>query len=447
MIWSLLISCSGAPEDRPSVLLVVLDTVRSDHTSLGGAPPARTPQLTAIATAGTTWTQVTAPGAWTWPSHASLFTGEAPWVHGAHGASREEGMTLKDTLRVTPLREDLPTLAERFAEAGYRTEALVANRLLSRPLGLTRGFDRVEHAGADEEVVRQAIERMPGEQPLLMFVNLMGAHSPYCPSDLGPVRAEHVGAQAWTEPYRSGPCLSFFTTQPSGVEEYMAGRLEIPAQGLQLLDGLYSGEILEVDRQLNRLLTAWQLEQPGGVLVVTSDHGEYLGEHGLLEHSGSVYSQLTHVPLVLAGPGVPAGVRDDTPVQLQDLFGTMLELAGIERTPHSLARPGSMPADRAITSAAWVRPHLADSVGGRFAQPWRSLRRGDEAVILVGDAVELYDLAGDPGMLVDRAAESPERAQELGAEARELIPTKAADGGLKVDAELIQQLEALGYIQ
>jgi arylsulfatase A-like enzyme len=85
---------ASPPEGPPSVLVVVLDTVRADRTSLGGAPANRTPQLTAIAEAGTTWTQVTAPGSWTWPSHASLFTGEPPWVHGAHAAGRGEGLAI-----------------------------------------------------------------------------------------------------------------------------------------------------------------------------------------------------------------------------------------------------------------------------------------------------------------------------------------------------------------
>ena len=447
------VACSGTappsadPAPPPSVLVVVLDTVRADHTALGGQAAARTPQLAAIAAAGTTWTRATAPGTWTWPSHASLFTGVPPWVHGAHGARREEGLPLKDTLRVTPLRTDLPTLAERFSEAGYRCEAAVANRLLSAPLGLTRGFDPVFQDPGDAAVVDAAIGRMAGDEPLLLFVNLMTAHSPYHPVDVGPVTTADLAAAPWTEPFRSGDGLSFHTTTPSGEETFARGDLLIPPEGLRLLDGLYSGEVVSVDQHLNRLLTAWQAARPHAVVAVTSDHGEYLGEHRLLGHSASTYSQVTHVPMVLAGPGIPAGVSSDRPVQLHDLYGTLLELAGVEATPHSLARPDSMPAERDITSAAWVRPHLAETVGGRLSVPWRTLARGDDAVVVYGDTVELYDLRTDPHMLRDRSTEHPDQARAMADAARTRIPMTDDVGGLQVDPTLIEQLEQLGYIQ
>ena len=357
------------------------------------------------------------------------------------------GMALKDTLRVTPLRDDLPTLAERFQQAGYRCEAAVANRLLSGPLGLTRGFDPVFHDAQDDAVIDEAIRRLDGPEPLFLFVNLMTAHSPYHPVDVGPVKPADVANQAWTAPFRTGTGLSFFTTTPSGQETFARGELDIPPEGLQLLDGLYSGEVVAVDRHLNRLLTAWQAARPDAIIAVTSDHGEYLGEHRLLGHSASTYSQVTHVPLVLSGPGIPRGVSSDRPVQLQDLYGTLLDLAGIEATDHSLARPDSMPVDRAIQSAAWVRPHLAESVGGRLSVPWRTHRRGDEAVVVYGDTIELYDLSTDPHMLRDLSAERPERAAQLAEEARSSIPMTETAGGLQVDAELIEQLEQLGYIQ
>lgn len=427
----------------PSVLLVVLDTVRADHTELldGG----KTPQLRALKEAGLTYTDATAPGPWTWPSHASLFTGEPPWIHGAHGASRDEGMALKDTLRVTPLREDLPTLAGRLAGAGYRTEAAVANRLLSQPLGLTRGFDNVRYDSEDDRVVEAAISTMGGEEPLLLFVNLMSAHSPYYPGPGGTVKAADIAAQEWTKPWRKGPGLSFFTESPSGQELYARGEMEIPPEGLELLDALYSGEVTFADFYLNRLLSAWQQARPDSVVVVTSDHGEYLGEHGFLGHSATTYREVTHVPLVLAGPGLPRGQLSDTPVQLQDVYGAILELTGVEEPPWSLARPESVPTDRPIQSAAWVRPHLAEAVGGRLAESWVTHRDGDLIAVVHGDSVELF-ATSDAAMAHDISAERPEDTARL-AEAARALPISETQGGLPVDAATIEQLEALGYIQ
>jgi len=441
-LTALLACASSAPEPPaapPSVLLVVLDTVRADHTELADA--GKTPQLRAIGDAGLVFTDATAPGPWTWPSHASLFTGEAPWVHGAHGSSREDGMALKDTLRVTPLREDLPTLAGQLGGAGFRTEAFVANRLLSQPLGLTRDFDAVSFERDDAVVTRQAIEAMGGEEPLFLFVNLMSAHSPYHPSPGAP----GPETQQWTEPWRTEDGgLSWFTRTPDAQQLLARGELEIPPEGLDLLDALYSGEVTRADFHLNQLVAAWQQARPHSVIAVTSDHGEYLGEHGFLEHSGSTYRQVTDIPLVLAGAGVEPG-RIDTPVMLQDLYGTILELTGVAEAAVSLVRPDSLDPQRPVVSVAWTRPHLAEAVGGRLAEPWVSYRVGERAVVVHGETVELY-ATSDPTMSTDLADQEPALAASL-AEAARAIPLNEVSGGVQVDPAMLSQLEALGYIQ
>ena len=116
--------CEPDREDstrRPDILFVILDTLRADHVSSYGYPKPTTPQLDAVAEAGALFEDVTAPGAWTWPSHASIFTGEPPWIHGAHSApDLETENQVEDPdidslgIRVTKMREDLPTLAERL---------------------------------------------------------------------------------------------------------------------------------------------------------------------------------------------------------------------------------------------------------------------------------------------------------------------------------------------
>ena len=109
------------PKASPDVLIIVLDTVRADMMSTYGHKHPTSPQLDAIADAGVTFEDVTAPSSWTWPSHASLFTGKAPWEHGAHASIQAEGIGLASGhWGLLAMRSDLPTMAEQFAAAGYR---------------------------------------------------------------------------------------------------------------------------------------------------------------------------------------------------------------------------------------------------------------------------------------------------------------------------------------
>ncbi len=429
-----LLACSAepapdpAPPLPPSILVVVLDTVRADRVPADGA-------LAALAERGRLYTDVTAPGSWTWPSHASLFTGVPPWVHGAHAAAPGEGLALRDTIQVTPLSDALPTFAERLAAGGYRTRAVVANRLLAAPLGLTRGFEEVVHHGSDGAVMAAALAAMPGEQPLLLFVNLMTAHSPYFATTAAD--AEAIAAQPWTEPFRTDPPgLSFFREQPSGVEQWLAGELTLPPEGLALLSRLYDQEVRVVDGLLGALVEAWDQHRPGGAIVVTSDHGEYLGEHGLLDHSATLYPEVTRVPLVAVGAGLSG--REGTPVGLAHAHDLVLAQAGLAPLPS---------AGGTIQAAAWPRAHLASADPARHADPWRLHRDAAEAVLVHGEAVELYDLEADPWMTADLATERAERTAALAETARREIDVTPVPGGLAVEEGVLEQLEALGYIQ
>jgi len=409
----------------------VLDTVRADAVHAYGQPYPTTPQVDAIAAAGVRFDDVTASGSWTWPSHAALFTGEPPWVSGAHAAPADGGLPLREeTLRVTPMRTDLPTLAERFGAAGYATAAVVANRLLAPRLGLTRGFATVEHLEDDAAVAARALAAMDTAEPLFLFVNLMAAHGPYERTS-APWSARHdLDDHPWTAPWRDGQTLSLHRGGQDGVVAWLRGDLEIPADGMALLHDLYLGEVQAADRTLNRILAAWTARHPSGIVAVTSDHGEYFGEHGLLEHSGTVYDEVVAVPLVLFAPGLPAGTVIESPAQLRDLHPTLLALAGVDTTPWSLRdlvagtpRPGP------ITAAAWPRVHWRRDVGGKLSQGWRLLRDGDRRVYVGTDG----DIEGDAALADAARAEIP------------MDLTRGA--GVAVSTDELEALRALGYVE
>lgn len=456
----LTLACSR-PSPPPSILVVVLDTVRADALGAYGNPRPLSPQFDAVAQAGVLFTDATAPSAWTWPSHASLFTGEPPWVNGAHSAWPGEGMSLaKGWLQVTPMREDLPTLAGRLSEVGYATHAYVANRLLAPELGITRGFEGVAFTDSDEQVTRGALARLAGDEarPQLLFVNYLGAHSPYAVTGAAWSRpyAQQLTPEAapeWVRPYvTTPPGVSFFEDKEAsenGLERYARGDLVIPPDGLAMLRDLYEGEVLGVDMQLNALLKAWTARYPDGVVIVTSDHGDLMGEHGLLGHSSYVYSRLTHVPLVVVAPGrLGAGQRCEVPVQLQDLYGLVLALAGVEQAPWTLLDAiGGTPRPEPILAGEWPRQRYAEEVGGRLGEAWRLMRDGAVAVVSgSGGSLELYDLAADPFMDHDLASERPDQAAALAAEAARLIPLGTGGQGIELSAEQAEALRALGYV-
>jgi arylsulfatase A-like enzyme len=472
-VIALLLACTGAPAPAPppprppDVLVVVLDTARADAFSAYGNPRPTSPQLDALAAAGVLFEDATAPGSWTWPSHASLFTGEFPWVHGAHfGEPGEGALALEpDPFFATAMRRDLPTLAERFAAAGYRTVALSANRLLDPALGLTRGFEDARTLAEDELVVAAAGEALAAadDRPIFLFVNLFGAHAPWFRNPVPWVEARRAEldpetAPEWVRPYLLPGGIGVDLYKRPTLEglplaqDFSAGSLEIPPEGLSLLRDLYEGEISRVDYRLHQLLSHWSAGgRADSVVAVTSDHGEYLGERHMLVHSRTVYPEVTHVPLVVVAPGrLPAGVRVSAPVQMHDLHDTVLELAGLE-----LAGPQGggdslvgvakgAPRDDLIQAAAWRDTYWAEDIGGRFDSGWRLYRRGGEAAVFSdAGALEYYT---DPlEMARDRAGELPERARALREAAGGAFPEAAATELVGADPETLELLKVMGY--
>jgi len=232
----------------------------------------------------------------------------------------------------------------------------------------------------------------------------------------------------------------------------MSGELVVPPEDMGLIEDLYTGGITAADYLLHQVLEPWTRLHPDGIVVVTSDHGAYLGEHGLWDHGKTVYSQVVQVPLVLAAPGrLPPDVRVSTPVQLHDVYDTLLELSGISTdTPRSLvpivggaSRPGPI-LSKAYASHAW-----AEGFDGRFAHDWTLYREDGWALVSSGGgARELFDVRKDPGMKNNLAAEAPSRVVSMSEQADRSFPESASGATqLEMDTEMIEELKALGYLE
>jgi arylsulfatase A-like enzyme len=441
--------CGGGP--RPNVLLVVIDTGRADRFSFNGYARQTSPEIAILASEGAVYEQARTPAPWTLPAHASLFTGLYPSAHGADSGHLK-------------LDDRYPTLAEAFRGAGYRTAGYAANPWVGRQYGLDRGFDGYEElwkgkpawepdagAGRVNARVTRWLEwrrSTPAarQQPFFMFINYLEPHLPYDPPDPERTRMLSPGA----DPLAVERLRRF--KHPDEVK-FVLGLGGLGPADLPLLSDLYDGEIAYVDRRVGEL--ARLLRQEGllddTVVVVTSDHGEAIGDHGFLDHKMNLYEELLRIPLVVRYPrAVPAGQRIGQPVMLQDLFPTLLELAGIRGggqgapgTPGSEAVPlpgirGIVPAPRRAAPAPGPDASDPDVLAGEFARPIQFLeiiqqrfpeartapwdralvafRVGREKLHWASDGRHrLYDLEKDPLEKDDLAPSRPERVAALAA--------------------------------
>ena len=454
------------PKASPDVLIIVLDTVRADMMSTYGHKHPTSPQLDAIADAGVTFEDVTAPSSWTWPSHASLFTGKAPWEHGAHASIQAEGIGLASGhWGLLAMRSDLPTMAEQFAAAGYRTVSVASNRFLDPKLGLTRGFEVAETL-PDRELAERigAVLKEDDDRPLLMFVNILIAHAPWevFPASWSKPYGERLStaekAPAWAEGYlMDAPGgLDFYRLRDGadrgGFRQLMAGDIRIPQDDMPIIEDLYTAGINAADFIMNRIVSQWMAHSPRGIVAVTSDHGEYLGEHGLWEHGKTVFTEVVDVPLVIAAPGrLPKGTRVSTPVQMQDLHDTLLALANIPgEHPHSLVPVANGgPRNRPIQAKAWASRPWKESMGGIFAHDWSLYREGNKALVFSSNGDRfLYDMATDRGMTKDLSASDPETLADLWSRAEGAFKeTATSTGSAEMSADMVEELKALGYLE
>jgi arylsulfatase A-like enzyme len=319
---------------RPDVVLIVLDTVRADHLSLYGYPRDTTPALAALARDAVVYRNAIAPDTWTASSHASLFTGVMPSVHGVRyvGAEHSED-------GVHALGDGFPVLAERLAGAGWRTGAFIGNDGFLDPVfGLNRGFERYQHkgmlpAGNLIATVVPWLQRRQG-RAVFLFMNVMDAHEPYAalpPYDrMFPGHADGVPAKP--VPGRAPDAV----TTAHWISQY-------------------DGEIRYVDDRLGELFSALRAagRYDGALIVVTADHGELFGEHGRWGHGGAPVRELVHVPLVVKYPGnVRRGV-EEPPVSLVDVPSTILALLGL---PPLAAEQRSLDAPRDTVVAEHLGP-------------------------------------------------------------------------------------------
>ena len=271
---------TGAP--LPDVAVIVVDTLRADAVVRSD-----TPEIDALSTEGIRVPFAWSPSTWTAPSTLSLMTGTHVRDHGWDlpfpRFMAEAGLSY-------PSVEDRPTLAEVLEAHGYRTIGLYANPLLSRQLGWERGFDawQQEQDSSMAKVLRRSIrhlKKFDAERPLMVYLHLLGPHQPIRPSRLA---SNRWGVRAETR---------HLTRKGIRIEHAVAGKHDNQDQYVRA----YHAQVEDTDAQVGELVQALKRRGRPLLVVLTSDHGELLGEHDRWGHESSVWNALTHVPLVVSG--------------------------------------------------------------------------------------------------------------------------------------------------
>ena len=423
---ALVSACGG--DQRPDVLLIVLDTVRADHLSAYGYPRRTTPVLEALAAESVRYDLAIAPGTWTVPSHASLFTGLMPSSHGAYRT--DEGLN-----GVHGLDASIETLAERLRAAGYRTAAFVGNDAYLDPaLGMNRGFERyqTENTRPASRLVWAAQHwlRRHGRRPSFLFLNVMDAHQPYRPPP---------------------PYDRLFPGKLDDVEPYPTERIAATGRRpdeatMQHYVSQYDGELRYVDDRLDELFATYRHlgRWDDALVVVTSDHGELFDEHGAVGHGGPPYHGLVRVPLLIKYPRAARRGVVREPVSLADVASTVLATVGLPLLPGNgpplWERHGPVMAETMLPGDGVIRAVYDGS--GRVLMDHQAGEHRETVV---------YDLTSDPGQTHPQAA-ADGAAADLVEAARDLIGrTPRRPPGplvrLEADAGLAQRLRALGYVE
>ena len=292
MLFALL-ACTSRP---PDVVFVVLDTVRAQQLSACGYERSTTPTLDALP--GQLSCTAVAPGSWTLPSHASFMTGAMPLEHGAHSLTSGVGSLEGTSNRARPLNGALRTLAESYTAGGYQTIAVSGNPVVNEKMGLLRGFERAEVAASWGRLFGDALpERVDlvldeaDDRPLFLFVNIADAHQPWrtIPDD-----APWGGGTRGVTWSKTNPEREWI--------RYVRGQLpdDEAAQLRARSTDLYDHALRRADTSLGMVLASLEAHgrcQDGCRVVITSDHGEFLGEHGLLDHGHEVWDENAVVPL------------------------------------------------------------------------------------------------------------------------------------------------------
>jgi arylsulfatase A-like enzyme len=487
-------------ESPPNVVLVVMDTARTDvvETDTGTST---TPNIASLAEGGIAYPNTRAVAPWTLPSHASLFTGTYPSRHGAHASHKR-------------LTDSLPTLAEYFSEEGYETVAASNNTWVSEEFGFARGFDRffkswqlvqstvdtgqvARTTEGGRERVLALFDRLFEGNPIVNTVNALYGRYGRKRVDNGAARTNRW-LDGWFDEREADRSFFLFVNYlephleyrppeayakrflPDGIGYkeamsvpqdawgYLVGNIELSDDDFEILRALYRAEVAYLDKRIGDLLRSLKRmgEWEDTLFVVLGDHGENIGDHGLMDHQYCLYETLLRVPLVIGGGAAWEAEDRDRPVELVDIAPTLLDAAGVPFDDESVQGRSFHPSSNTEQSeqhfAEYLGPqpsmdalerrvgNLPDEVSDYDRQlravyydGWKLIRGSD-------GSTELYDLTVNPNEIRDQSESEPERVEDLSILLDEWLASfdtaEVGTDDIGMSSAARNRLEDLGYL-
>jgi choline-sulfatase len=397
------------PQQR-SIVLITIDTLRSDYLSCNGSTKVKTPNLDSLAQQGVNFTRVRSAVPLTLPSHISIMTSLYPVKHGV----RDNG--------IAQLSNEYSTLAEALKSHGYQTAAFVGSFVLDHRFGLNQGFDVYNDRMPPDLTVLEKLEaernadavysafsewfvRNAKKQPYFVWIHFYDPHAPYNPPEL----------------YRSK-----YPNDP------------------------YAGEVAFTDAVIGKVLNNLKTQDSNNqIIAVVGDHGEGLGQHQEATHSLLIYNSTLQVPMIIDAPGlISAGTTFPYLCRTIDLAPTLLDLAGIENDLRgqgiSLKKSIEQMKDPGIMSAS-------ESLYPKINLGWSELRGIENAQFHFIDAPkpELYDVINDPDEtknLMNKQAAIAANLQNTLHQLYQGSSSSAQNSQPEMDAETKEKLASLGYV-
>jgi arylsulfatase A-like enzyme len=434
-------ACGGGHEKGEiarNLILISIDTLRADHLGCYGYERETSPGLDRVAGTGVLFEDASAAAPWTVPAHMSMLTGVYTRTHGIDGWRKAA-------------RKELPLLAEILAENGFSTAGFVNVHLLDAKRGFGGGFQVYERIpttrrprGTTPRMIEEARGwlRDRGGSRFFLFLHLYDVHSDFDASPRyqalfsGDYDGSVDGSTAQLRAYRKRELAETWD-----------------AADARRLRDLYDAGIRQLDDQLAGFFRF--LEQEGiakrTLVIVTSDHGEELLDHGDVLHGRSLHEELVHVPLIMTGPGIPAGLRIAGAASHVDIVPTALSVLGIANPPDLDGRDLSL---------AWRAPSRWESDRYVFAEAdlWLAMRKGNFRRSVRRGRFKLhydhltrsktvFDLEKDPAETTDISKDEPALTRALWSVLEQFMEsTRSVPETLDVTPEERERLEALGYL-
>ncbi|HVC08579.1 MAG TPA: sulfatase [Elusimicrobiota bacterium] len=415
-------------EGRVNFILVDICSARADHFGLYGYARPTTPNIDGLARESVVFDGAMSQSSWCLPNYATLFTGQRPEAH---------GLCVNDASRTLPASSEL--LAEGLRGAGYKTAAFSGGVYMLPAWGFARGFDVYVNKFSPADPVRipaPVDDNLPAvydwldarakdKAPFFLYIAIDDTHTPY--------RADRP--EMFDEGY-AGPCdpetrtvpfARAYSGQAAGYPDAVGRKATEFKKDIRHLahhTAHYDAALHSADERVGRVLR--RLSKAGldssTMVVVTADHGEMLGEKGLLAHTEGLYEPILRVPLVIRDPALPgrAGARARGIVERADIMPTILERAGAAPSPRQGAGQSFLELLRGHAPASWREAGYASSkrnvpgIIDRFVDE-RALRGARWKLVwsMNKKGFELYDLSADGGETRDAAPENPGIARDM----------------------------------